>query len=213
MINPNQKDMIQLQLVQRGITDKAVLRAMATVPREKFISAELKPYAYEDRPLPIEENQTISQPYIVALMLQLLSLKPHFSLLDIGTGSGYAAAVASHIVSEVYSVECYFKLLNQAQAHFTELNYSNIHCKLDDGYKGWKEHAPYDAIQVAAASSSLTQLHQLQKQLKIGGKMVVPIDLEESGRQQLFLIERISDNEYRQQNWGDVRFVPLIHIK
>jgi protein-L-isoaspartate(D-aspartate) O-methyltransferase len=165
--------MVERQLRPRGIDDPRTLQAMAKVAREKFIPKELQARAYEDRPLPIGYGQTISQPFIVAFMTQELKPKPTDRVLEIGTGSGYQAAVLAELVAEVYTIEIVKPLAQSAEIRLRELGYKNVHVKAGDGYKGWPEHAPFDAIIVTAAPDHVPQ--PLVEQLKEGGRMVIPV--------------------------------------
>ena len=199
--------MIREDLLGRGIKDAAVLRAMREVPREAFIAPELAAHAYDDRPLPIDEEQTISQPYIVAYMTEALELTPSDRVLEIGTGSGYAAAVLSRIVTTVYSVERLAKLATNARERLAELGYSNIIVHEGDGTLGWPEHAPYDAIVVTAGAPKLPE--PLLAQLAIGGRLVIPVG-PTSFLQMLVRVRRLDENDYRSEELCPVRFVPLI---
>jgi protein-L-isoaspartate(D-aspartate) O-methyltransferase len=165
--------MVERQLRPRGIDDPRTLKAMAKVAREKFIPKELQARAYEDRPLPIGYGQTISQPFIVAFMTQELKPKPTDRVLEIGTGSGYQAAVLAELVAEVYTIEIVKPLAQSAEIRLGQLGYKNVHVKAGDGYKGWPEHAPFDAIIVTAAPDHVPQ--PLVEQLKEGGRMVIPV--------------------------------------
>lgn len=165
--------MVEKQLRPRGIDDPRVLRVMARVPREKFVANELTASAYEDRPLPIGFGQTISQPFIVAFMTQALKPKPADRVLEIGTGSGYQAAVLGELVAEVYTIEIVRPLAQRAAVVLNALGYKNVLVKAGDGYKGWPEHAPFDAIIVTAAPDHVPQ--PLIAQLKEGGRMVIPV--------------------------------------
>ncbi len=165
--------MLDDDLRGRGIQDARVLAAMAQVPRSRFVTERYKDHAYADSALPIEENQTISQPYIVALMTQSARLSKSDRVLEIGTGSGYQAAVLAEIVKEVYSIEIIKNLADQAKKRLTNLGYSNVKTKHGDGYRGWKEHAPYDAILITAAAPKIPE--PLVDQLKIGGRLVIPL--------------------------------------
>src|SRR5688572_17015164 len=151
------EEMVEKQLVSRGIRDRAVLAAMREVPREEFVSRALVEFAYEDSPLPIEEEQTISQPYIVALMAEALELRATDRVLEVGTGSGFAAAVLARIASEVYTIERHLSLARTAEERFRRLGHDNVHVRHGDGTLGWPEHAPYDAIAVAAAGPEVPQ--------------------------------------------------------
>jgi len=199
--------MIRDDLIGRGIKDEAVLRAMREVPREAFIAPELATHAYADRPLPIEEEQTISQPYIVAYMTEALELTSSDRVLEIGTGSGYAAAVLSRIVTTVYSVERLAGLAMNARERLEELGYRNIVVHEGDGTLGWPAHAPYDAIVVTAGAPKLPE--PLLEQLAIGGRLVIPIG-PTSFLQMLVRVRRLGENDYRSEELCPVRFVPLI---
>jgi len=196
--------MVQRQLRGRGISDQRVLRAMRTVPREKFVPKELRNSAYDDRPLPIGYGQTISQPFIVALMTEQLQLKPSQRVLEIGTGSGYQAAVLSALVAEVYTIEIVRPLAERSEAVLRELGYKNVQVKAGDGYKGWPEHAPFDAIIVTAAPDHVPR--PLVEQLKEGGRMVIPVGKNSS--QELYLLEK-REGQVRQTAVIPVKFVPL----
>jgi protein-L-isoaspartate(D-aspartate) O-methyltransferase len=198
--------MIQRQIIERGIADRRVLEALARVPREAFVSPELAPFAYDDAPLPIGDGQTISQPYIVALTVAALRLSLGDRVLDIGTGSGYAAAVLSQIAGEVFSVERVDSLSQTAGDRLTELGFHNVHVRCGDGTLGWAEHAPYDAIAVAAVGPRPPPA--LLDQLAIGGRLVMPIGPD--GSQTLMRLTRTGRNAYREEPLVDVRFVPLI---
>jgi protein-L-isoaspartate(D-aspartate) O-methyltransferase len=199
--------MIERQLKARGIRDAAVLRAMAEVPREEFVPHALVEFAYEDTPLPIDEQQTISQPYIVALMLEALELKPNDKVLDVGTGSGYAAAVASRVATAVYGIERHASLARAAAERCRRLGFNNVHIRQGDGSLGWPEHAPFDAIMVAAGGPEIPT--SLKQQLAIGGRLVIPVG--ESPRvQNLYRLRRTGEKSWQQQDLGPVTFVPLI---
>jgi protein-L-isoaspartate(D-aspartate) O-methyltransferase len=165
--------MVRTQLMTRDITDKQVLEVMGKVPRHLFVSRLLRRRAYRDSPLPIDEGQTISQPYIVALMTQHLKLKEGEKVLEIGTGSGYQAAVLAHLTDEVYSIEIREKLAKKAAETLRALNYSQVEVKWSDGYFGWEEHAPFDAIIVTCAANHIPP--PLLKQLKEGGRLIIPL--------------------------------------
>jgi protein-L-isoaspartate(D-aspartate) O-methyltransferase len=199
--------MVREQIAARGIKNPAVVRAMETVPREEFVPEDSREFAYWDGPLPIGEEQTISQPYIVALMTDLLELGPNDRVLEIGTGSGYSAAVLSCIAAEVYTVERHESLAAEARARFRRLHYENIHVSHGNGTLGWPEHAPYDAIVVTAGGPEVPR--PLRDQLAVGGRLVIPVG---PGRQvqDLVLLRREDENHYRRENLGGVRFVPLI---
>lgn len=199
--------MIQEHLLRRGIQNSEVLKAMREIPREEFISKYLRERAYGDHPLPISERQTISQPYIVAYMAEVLRLRARDQVLEIGTGSGYAAAVLSRIVANVYTVERLEKLAQEACQRLKKLGYSNIVILTGDGTLGWPEHAPYDAISVTAAAPEIPQ--PLLAQLAVGGRLVIPIGSSNNG-QVLVLVKRLSENKYHHEHLCEVRFVPLI---
>ncbi len=201
------RDMVRSQLAERGLDDSQVLRAMNSVPREKFIPEDLVDSAYRDSPLPIEANQTISQPYIVALMTVAMELQATDRVLEIGTGSGYSAAVLAEIVDQVYTIERHKILADTARERLKKLGYENIHVLLGDGSLGWPEHAPFDAIVVTAAGPEVP--NSLKQQLAIGGRLVMPIGAYR-GSQNLVRVRRVSDSEYQQDNLGGVRFVPLV---
>lgn len=198
--------MIENHLKARGIKDP-VLGAMRQVPREAFVPEEMIEFAYEDSPLPIGEGQTISQPYIVAAMTQQLELSKGDRVLEIGTGSGYAAAILSRIAAEVFTIERHKRLIKAAEKRFRRLGYDNIHIRHGDGSLGWAEHAPYDAIVVTAGSPDVPQ--PLKDQLAVGGRMVIPIGSTRQ-RQKLLRVQRKSQNDYQQEDIIPVRFVPLV---
>ncbi len=199
--------MVQNHLVARGIDDPAVLEAMRTVPREAFLPPELAEFAYEDSPLPIAEGQTISQPYIVALMAAALELRPHDRVLEIGTGSGYAAAILGRIAREVYTIERHAALADAAAAHLRELGFDTVHVLHGDGTLGWSAHAPYDAVVVTAGGPDIPEA--LLAQVAVGGRLVIPIG-EDRTLQTLVRVTRRPDGSLRREDLGDVRFVPLI---
>ncbi len=198
------KEMVEAQLISRGIKDPLVLNAFYKVPREKFVPSEQRDESYSDFPLPIGEEQTISQPYIVALMTEALRLKGEEKVLEIGTGSGYQAAIIAEIVKEVYSVERIAILAQRAKKILKELSYQNIKIKIGDGTKGWREFSPYDAIIVTAAAPKPPQ--SLIKQLAISGRLIVPVGNLYS--QELILYEK-RRGRLRTTNFGGCRFVPL----
>ena len=199
--------MVDTHLATRGVRDAAVLDAMRTVPREAFIAAALAEFAYEDAPLPIDAGQTISQPYIVAAMTAALELRPHDRVLEIGTGSGYAAAVLSRIAAEVYTVERHEELAAAAERRLRTLGYANVHVRHGDGTLGWADHAPYDAIIVAAGGPEIPK--PLLEQLAVGGRLVIPIGPTPRA-QELVRVRRRGDREYTREELGPVRFVPLV---
>ncbi|NOZ62962.1 MAG: protein-L-isoaspartate(D-aspartate) O-methyltransferase [Calditrichaeota bacterium] len=196
--------MVKTQIQARGVKDTLVLNAMKKVPRHLFVPENLKEMAYWDRPLPIGEDQTISQPYIVAFMTEKLKLKGKEKVLEIGTGSGYQAAVLAEIAKEVYTIEIIPKLGEQARARLESLGYKNVRVKIGDGYRGWPEHAPFDAIIVTAAPDQIPQ--PLIQQLKRGGSMIIPVgDLS----QNLFLITKDMDGTVHRKSVLPVIFVPM----
>jgi protein-L-isoaspartate(D-aspartate) O-methyltransferase len=199
--------MVERQIVRRGVTDPLVLDAVRSVPREAFLPEDLREFAYDDSPLPIEEGQTISQPYIVALMTEALRLKGDETVLEIGTGSGYAAAVLARVARHVYTVERYAQLAAKAAATLASQGFSNVHVKHGDGTLGWPEHAPYDAIVVAAGGPEVPE--SLKEQLKVGGRLVIPVGADQR-MQELLRVTRVSEREYRTEELMDVRFVPLV---
>jgi protein-L-isoaspartate(D-aspartate) O-methyltransferase len=197
--------MVESQIIARGVKDPAVLDAMRNTPRHLFVPDNVKDAAYNDSPLPIGYNQTISQPYIVALMTELLELKGNEKVLEIGTGSGYQAAVLSPLVDTCYSIEVVKELAEQASNRLAGLNYGNVVVRWGDGYAGWKAHAPYDAIIITAAPEEIPD--KLVDQLVVGGRMVVPVG---RGFQDLILITKTARG-VRKQSIIPVRFVPMIH--
>jgi protein-L-isoaspartate(D-aspartate) O-methyltransferase len=201
------KEAVEQQIAARGVRDELVLEAMRKVPRELFLPKNLREFAYEDTPLPIADEQTISQPYIVAFMAEALMLKGGEKILEIGAGSGYAAAVLSEIAAQVYTVERLGPLAEQAAGTLAELGYDNVHVLHGDGTKGWPEHAPFDAIVVAAGGPQVPE--SLKGQLKIGGRLVIPVGADQR-TQALVRVTRISAKEYLSEDIADVRFVPLI---
>jgi protein-L-isoaspartate(D-aspartate) O-methyltransferase len=197
--------MVENQIKARGVSDEAVLAALLNVPRHEFVPSKYQDQSYEDHPLPIGYGQTISQPYIVAVMTEMIKLQPGDRVLEIGTGSGYQAAILAQITDEVYSIEIIPELAERAQETFDRLGYDQIVAKQADGYWGWEEYAPFEAIIVTAAPDHVPQ--PLVNQLADGGKMVIPVG-PPGGYQSLWLLERQGDEVIR-YNWGGVRFVPL----
>ena len=188
------------------VLDEDVMRALGIVARHEFVPAGEKRFAYDNRPLPIGHGQTISQPYIVALMTDLIDTGPDAVVLEIGTGSGYQAAILAALVKHVYSIEIIEALVDEATVRLQRLGYDNVTTRLGDGYFGWEEHAPYDAIVVTAAASHVPPA--LIQQLRPGGRMVIPV----GGRfmtQQLLLIEKTEGDEVKTRQIAAVRFVPL----
>ena len=199
--------MVETQLVTRGIRHPAVLRAMGAVPRERFVPVLDAPDAYEDSALPIAEGQTISQPYIVALMLEAIAPEPTDRVLEIGTGSGYATAVLAEIVAEVYTVERLPVLARAARTRLDELGYRNVYVLDGDGTLGWREHAPYDGIVVTAGGPEVPA--PLLPQLRVGGHLVVPVGVTPRS-QELVRVTRRAPDAYARESLGAVAFVPLI---
>ncbi|HSG15338.1 MAG TPA: protein-L-isoaspartate(D-aspartate) O-methyltransferase [Anaerolineae bacterium] len=203
---PQRQEMVKNGVIDWGITDEAVIEVMGVVPRHAFVPEEVLSLAYNNHPLPIGYGQTISQPYIVALMTESVELSPSDRVLEIGTGSGYQAAVLSRLVDQVYSVEIIEPLAQRAEAALESVGYDNVTVRHDDGYFGWQEHAPYDAIVVTAAPDHIPQ--PLVEQLEIGGRMVIPVG-PVGGFQTLWLLTRTSEEEVQTRNLGGVRFVPF----
>ena len=201
------QEMVREQIQARGVKDRSVLRAMRAVPRHCFVPREHLKSAYDDHPIPIGMGQTISQPYIVALMTELLGVKPSDRVLEVGTGSGYQSAVLSGLVSEVFTVEIYPALAEAASARLTSLGYRNILVRRGDGYYGWNAHAPFDAIVVTAASSEIPP--PLLKQLKRGGRMCIPVGGTYQV-QQLMFVKKGHDGSISTRAVLPVRFVPLL---
>lgn len=199
--------MVDIQIARRGVRDPHVLDAMRQVPREAFVEPGFEELAYEDGPLPIGEGQTISQPYIVALMIEAAEVRPGERVLEVGAGSGYAAAVMSRVVERVYAIERHPSLGEAAQERFRQLGYDNIDLRVGDGTLGWPDAAPFDAILVAAGGPEVP--HALKEQLAIGGRLVIPVGGEE-GHQTLLKVTRTSQTDYEEEDLGGVMFVPLI---
>ena len=199
--------MVDRQVAGRGVRSHLVLDALRTVPREAFLPEPLQEFAYEDSPVPIGEGQTISQPYVVAFMAEALELTLRDRVLEIGAGSGYAAAVLSRIAAEVYAVERHASLAELASSRLKDLGYDNVRVVHGDGTLGLAKHAPFDAIIVAAGGPSVPEA--LRSQLAIGGRLVIPVGATQQA-QELVRVRRIGEHEYRQEGLGAVRFVPLI---
>ena len=199
------QEMVTRQLRARDIADARVLSAMQTVPRHRFVPKPLRHLAYRDTPLPIGHGQTISQPYIVALMSQVLSLRPGQRVLEIGTGSGYQAAVLAKMGAQVFSIEIVPELGQQAISVLDALDCDDIRVKIGDGYLGWPEHAPFDAIIVTCAPTRIPK--PLKSQLAEGGRMVIPMG--ETGHQQLLLLTK-QHGRIKKEKIVDVRFVPMV---
>ena len=199
--------MVEEQLRRRGIADREILDAFRAVPRELFVAPAFVPHAYDDHPLPIEAGQTISQPYIVALMIQAAALRLGDRVLEVGAGSGYAAAVVSRIAGSVVAIERHAALARTAQDRLDRLGYANVTIVEGDGSCGWAEQAPYDAILVAASGSHVPQ--PLIDQLAPGGRLVMPVG-DPGSTQRLVKVTMLSDGSTAQADLGEVRFVPLI---
>jgi len=204
------EEMVRAQVAARGVLDERVLRAMAQVPRESFLPRDLEEFAYRDSPLPIECGQTISQPYIVALMAEALELAPGDRVLEVGTGSGYAAAVLSRIASRVYSIERHGELARSARQRLETLGFDNVEVLHGDGTLGWPEHAPFQAITVAAGAPSVPEA--LVDQLAPGGRLVLPVG-EGRDSQRLLRLRKQDDGRLIREDLGSVRFVPLVGIQ
>lgn len=196
--------MVKFQIAMRGVTDERVQKAMGKVPREQFVPEELRGRSYADRPLPIGYDQTISQPFIVAFMTEKLALKPTDRVLEIGTGSGYQAAILGELAAEVYTIEIIAPLGKRAEETLGRLGYKNIHVKIGDGYKGWAEHAPYDAVIVTCAPDHVPQ--PLAEQVREGGRIIIPVG--PAGAQELYSLEK-KEGKLRQRAVLPVRFVPM----
>ena len=197
------EQMVDRQLAARGIRDERVLAAMRRVPRHELVPERERPHAYEDRPLPIGHGQTISQPYVVAAMSEAVGLSGGEKVLEIGTGSGYQAAVLAELSATVYSIELEPELAERARKDLTRLGYTRVHVRAGNGYHGWPEQAPFDAIVVTAAPDHVPPA--LLEQLAVGGRMVLPVG---SFDQELVLIRKDEDGVHRESLMG-VRFVPM----
>jgi len=197
------KNMIEHQITARGVRNPMVLDAVMKVERHKFVLEDMKEHAYRDSPLPIGEGQTISQPYIVALMTELMGLEGGEKVLEIGTGSGYQAAVLGEICKEVYTIEIVESLAERSAALLKKLGYDNIYVKAGDGYKGWPEEAPFDAIMVTAAPKEIPR--PLLEQLAEGGRLVIPVG---DYRQELMVVEK-KNGKIEKREVISVRFVPM----
>jgi protein-L-isoaspartate(D-aspartate) O-methyltransferase len=198
--------MVEVQIAGRGIKNAKVLDAMGKVPRHFFVPEELRDSAYADGPLPIGAGQTISQPYIVAYMTEILELSGAERVLEVGTGSGYQTAVLAEIVKDVFTIEVVATLSQRAQDVLKSLGYVNIQFKIGDGTRGWKDFAPYEAIMVTAAPGSVPKV--LQEQLQVGGRMIIPIGVD---YQELVLVRR-EEKTFKETRLLPVRFVPLVSL-
>ena len=202
------QQMVQWQIEARGITSKKVVQAFRKVERHRFVLPEYSKKAYADCPLPIGEGQTISLPYVVAFMTDVLNLKPSDKVLEVGTGSGYQAAILGQICDSVYTIEIFEKLGKKAKALYAELGYKNINCKIGDGYKGWAKHAPFDAIIVTCSPTHVPQA--LKDQLNEGGRMIIPVG--QSPLQHLVLLKK-EKGKISEEKVLSVRFVPMLDEK
>lgn len=198
--------MIAKHIIARGITDEAVIKAIELVPRHLFVEDALQAQAYSDYPLPIGEKQTISQPFIVATMTAALKLQPSDRVLEIGTGSGYQAAVLSKLAAHVYSVERIASLARRARRVLDSINFSNVHIQVSDGTCGWSEQAPFDAIIVTAGAPSVPPIYK--EQLAVGGRLVIPVG--DGAAQVLKRIVRTAEQTFSEEDVLECRFVPLI---
>ena len=208
MFDPAQEreDMVRYQLAGRDITDERVLAAMREVPRERFVPTKYAGQAYDDGPLPIGNGQTISQPYIVALMIQAAALQPEDRVLEVGAGSGYAAAVMSRIAREVIAIERHAGLADEAREQLAALGYGNVELIVGDGTRGCADKAPFDAIIVSAGGPGVP--HALQQQLDLAGRLVIPVGDDRS--QRLLKVTRTGATHFEEEDLGEVVFVPLI---
>lgn len=200
------KEMVRKQIEARGIKDERLLEVMENTPRHKFVPGRYRKSAYDDSPLPIGEGQTISQPYIVALMTTSLDIQGSEKVLEIGTGSGYQAAILAQLTKEVYTIEVIEELANMAEGRLKKMGYENVHVKWGDGYQGWPDKAPFDRIIVTAAPEKIPQA--LVEQLKPGGKMVLPVG---DTFQLLKVVSKTADGKIKKNTITGVRFVPMIH--
>ena len=200
--------MIEDQIIDRGVSDERVIKAMADIPRHLFVKESLRDLAYADGPLPIGYSQTISQPYIVAYMTEILQPDTHHTVLEVGTGSGYQAAILSKLVHHVYSIEIITELGKEATERLERLGYDNVTVRIGDGYKGWEKHAPFDRIIVTAAPEQIPE--KLVEQLKPGGRMVLPVGETFLG-QDMLVVKKDKTGQVTTQETIPVRFVPMIH--
>lgn len=198
--------MVDRQIAWRGVGDEHVLRAMRSVPREAFVPESLRIFAYDDAPLPIGDGQTISQPYVVALMIEAAALRPGERALEIGTGSGYAAAVMAEIAGQVFTIERLDGLAHAARQRLAELGYANVEVHTGDGTLGLPEAAPFDVIIAAAAGPEVPEAWK--EQLATGGRIVMPVGGYD--HQELVRLTRRDDGKFDKERFGDVRFVPLV---
>ena len=197
--------MVKEDLAGRDITDKKVLEAMGKVKRHLFVDKELWDQAYQDHPLPLDEGQTISQPYVVALMTQALAIMPGEKVLEIGTGAGYQAAVLAELTDKVYTIEILSRLAQKAAQRLQALGYASVQVKCGDGYAGWEEYSPFDAIIITCAADHIPPA--LLKQLKVGGRLIIPLGTTPF-TQELTLVTK-KENEIKRESLGGVVFVPM----
>ena len=205
--NKNNNDLIQ-ELKEKGITDKDILTAIKKVPRKLFVAQTSNRLAYENMPLPVDCGQTISQPYVVAYMIQCLKIKKTDKILEIGTGTGYQTAIISHLCQKIYTIEIFNKLFKKAKANINKLKINNVIYKLDNGVRGWEENILFDAIIISAASKNFPL--KLLNNLKIHGNLIIPKEYL-SGNQKLILIKKTAKNSFEQKELFDVKFVPLLN--
>jgi len=196
--------MVKEQIAMRGVTDERVLRAMRKVPREQFVPEQIRGQSYSDGPLPIGYDQTISQPFVVAFMTEKLGLRPTYRVLEIGTGSGYQAAILAELAAKVYTIEIVEPLGKRAAQTLQRLGYKNVQVKIGDGYQGWPEHAPFDAVIVTCAPDHVPR--PLVEQIKEGGRIIIPVG--PAGDQTLYLLEK-KNGRLEQRNVLPVSFVPM----
>jgi protein-L-isoaspartate(D-aspartate) O-methyltransferase len=199
--------MVDTQITRRGVRDARVLAAIRQVPREQFVDPGFEEFAYDDGPLPIGANQTISQPYMVALMIEAAELKPEDRVLEVGAGSGYAAAVMSRIAARVHTIDRHAELVDAARRRLHRLGFKNVELRVGDGTRGWPEAAPFDAILVAAGAPEVPAT--LKDELAIGGRLIIPVGLQQF-HQTLRKVTRLSETQYEEKDLGNVAFVPLI---
>ncbi len=208
MVRMSKRDrLLTRHVLARGISDPLVIAALKTVPRETFVPKGERRHAFEDRPLPIGGGQTISQPYIVAFMVEALELRGGERVLEIGAGSGYAAAVLAEIAGEVYAIERIAELAEKAASNLQSAGYGNVHIRHADGTEGWPEAAPFDAILVSASAPGIPE--NLKSQLKVGGRLVIPVG-PSADAQDLRRVRRMNQHEFAEEMLAEVRFVPLI---
>jgi protein-L-isoaspartate(D-aspartate) O-methyltransferase len=206
---PERDRMVERQIAGRGIRDERVLRAMREVPRERFVPADMAAFAHDDGPLPIGSGQTISQPFMVAWMVEAAGIGPGDRVLEVGAGSGYAAAVMGRIAASVHAIERHEALTQAARERLNSLACDNVHLRTGDGTLGWPEAAPFDAILVAAAGPEVPP--PLMQQLRVGGRLLMPLDGGAAGgHQQLLRLLRRGEDEFERELLGGVSFVPLV---